>query len=129
MEDDNNVEQGQSPSARATNNRGQNAAVAPEKPAASTLSAGASLATSGTTIASSVVRPQTTPAAPEPQAPAAALDELATATRTTPATATSPAQLVAPIHTLLVTDWKRRKVPVNMAGGVTPVDIPPLVAA
>ena len=44
MEDDNNVEQGQSPSARAAHYRGQNAAVAPEKPAASTLSAGASLA-------------------------------------------------------------------------------------
>lgn len=45
---------------------------------------------SGTTFASSLALPQTTPAAPAYQAPAAELDERATATRTTTATVISP---------------------------------------
>ena len=91
MKNNDNIQQEQSPSARAVHHRGQNAAVAPEKPAAPTRSSGASLATSGTTIASFFVRPQTTPAAPAPQAPAASLGEPATATRATPATTAIPA--------------------------------------
>ena len=78
-ENTDNTEQMQSPCARATHYRGQNAAVAPEKPAAPTRSAGAPVATSGTTIALFFVRPQTTPAAPAPQALAPALHEPATA--------------------------------------------------
>ena len=71
--------------------RGKNAAVAPENPAAPTRCAGATRATSGTTIDSFVVHPQTTPAAPAPQAPAAALDAPVTATRATTATTANPA--------------------------------------
>ena len=90
MENDDNIEQGQSPPARVAHHRGQNVAAPPEKPDVPTRSAGGSLATSGTTIASFFVRLQTTPAAPAPQAPAAALDEPATATRVTPATTVRP---------------------------------------
>ena len=83
----NKSEQGQSPSARAAHHRGQNTYVAPARPAAPTRSAGVPLATSGATIASFFVRPQTTSAARAPQAPTAAREEPATATRATPATA------------------------------------------
>ena len=65
MENDDSMEHAQSPSARvAHHGSGENAAVAPGKPAASTRPAVAVLATSGTTIAPFFVRPQTNPAAP-----------------------------------------------------------------
>ena len=92
----NKSEQGQSPSARAAHHRGQNTYVAPARPAAPTRSAGVPLATSGATIASFFVRPQTTPAARAPQAPIASLQEPATATRATPAAAASPASATVP---------------------------------
>ena len=60
---DNNIEQTQSPFARPANHRGRNAAVRPVKPAATTRSAGATLPSKRTTIASFLVRPQTLPAA------------------------------------------------------------------
>ena len=61
MENDDNIEQAQSPSARAGHHRGQNAAAAPEKPAAMAQSAGSSLTTSGITIVSSFFCLPTTP--------------------------------------------------------------------
>ena len=54
-------------------------------------SAGVPLATSRITIALFFVRPQSTLAARTPQAPTAALEDPATATRSTPAAAASPA--------------------------------------
>ena len=99
MENDDNVEPAQSSSVRVAHSRQQNAAVVPEKPAApARRSAGASVATRGATIASCFVRPQTTPAAPAPQVPAAALDKPAAATRARrqPLVSAVPAQLVAP---------------------------------
>ena len=89
--ENNNIKQGQSPSARPAHHRGQNTSVAPARPAAPTRSAGVPLATSGAMIASFFVRLQTTPAARAPQAPTVALEEPATATRATPAAAATPA--------------------------------------
>ena len=85
----------------------QNTSAALATPAPLMHSAGLPLAMSGATIASIFDRPQTTPDARAPQAPTAALEEPATATRATPDAATScaghtvsavPAQFVAP-HT------------------------------
>ena len=78
---ENTIEQGQSPSARAAHHRRQNTSVAPAGPAAPRRSAGVPLATSAAAIAPFFVRPKTTPTARAPQAPTAALEEPATATR------------------------------------------------
>ena len=85
----------------------QNTSAALATPAPLMHSAGLPLAMRGATIASIFDRPQTTLDARAPQAPTAALEEPATATRATPDAATScaghtvsavPAQFVAP-HT------------------------------
>ena len=88
---ENNIEQGQSPSTRAAQYRGQNESEAPAKPAAPTRPADAPQATSGATIAFFFARPHTTPAIPASQGPTAARDEPATAARAAPGTAASAA--------------------------------------